>query len=96
MYLAECSYDLRDDRDKVRGELRAHGYNVLPDQLARLPELELEYVAEVGRLLDECRVSVHIVGKFRGKVPDGPSLKSAVQLQNEIAAQKAKNPVCIA
>jgi hypothetical protein len=89
VYLAECSYELRDDRDKIRGELRAHGYNVLPDQLARLPELELEYVAEVGRLLDECQVSVHIVGKFRGKVPDGPSSKSAVQLQNEIAAQKS-------
>jgi hypothetical protein len=90
VYLAECSYDLRDERDKIRGELRAHGYSVFPDQLARLPDLELEYVVEVGRLLDQCNVSVHVVGKFRGKVPDGPSLKSAVQLQNEIAAQKSE------
>jgi hypothetical protein len=90
IYLAECSYDLRDDREKIRGELRAHGYNVLPDQLTRLPDLEMEYVAEVGRLLDQCRLSVHIVGKSRGKVPDGPDLKSAVQLQNELAAKKSE------
>jgi hypothetical protein len=90
VYLAECSYDLRDDREKLRGDLRAHGYTVLPDQLARLPDLESEYVAEAGRLLDQCQVSIHIVGRFRGKVPDGPSLKSVVQLQNEIAAGKSE------
>ena len=48
VYLSESSYDLRDEREKIRGDLRAHGYTVLPDQLARLPELESEYVAEVG------------------------------------------------
>jgi hypothetical protein len=90
IYLAECSYDLRDDREKIRGELRAHGYNVLPDQLTRLPDLEMEYMAEVGRLLDQCRLSVHVVGKSRGKVPDGPGLKSAVQLQNELAAKQSE------
>jgi len=90
VYLAECSYDLRDDREKIRGDLRAHGYTVFPDQLARLPDLESEYVTEVSRLLDRCQVSVHVVGKFRGKVPDGPSLKSVVQLQNEIAAVKSE------
>jgi hypothetical protein len=90
VYLAECSYDLRDDRDKLRGDLRAHGYTVLPEQLARMPDLESEYVAEVSRLLDQCKVSIHIVGKFRGKMPDGPSLKSVTQLQNEVAARRSE------
>ncbi len=90
VYLAECSYDLRDDRDKLRGDLRAHGYTVLPDQLARLPDLETDYVVEVSRLLDQCQVSIHLVGKFRGKVPDGSSLKSGVRLQNEIAAKRSE------
>jgi TIR domain len=90
VYLAECSYDLRDDREKLRGDLRAHGYTVLPDQLARLPDLESEYVTEAGRLLDQCQVSVHLVGRFRGKVPDGSSQKSVVQLQNEVAAAKCE------
>jgi len=90
VYLSEASYDLRDEREKIRGELRAHGYTVLPDPLTRLPELESEYMAEVGKLLDQCQVSVHFVGKFRGKVPDGPSLKSAVQIQNEVASRKSE------
>jgi hypothetical protein len=50
----------------------------------------MEYVAEVGRLLDQCRLSVHVVGKSRGKVPDGPGLKSAVQLQNDLAAKQSE------
>jgi len=90
VYLSESSYDLRDEREKIRGDLRSHGYTVLPDQLARLPELESEYVAEVGKLLDQCQVSVHFVGRFRGKVPDGPSLKSAIQIQNEVASRKSE------
>ncbi len=90
VYLAECSYDLQDDRDKIRGELRGYGYTTLPDQLTRLPDLETDYTAEVGRLLDQCKLSVHLVGKSRGKVPDGPSQKSVVQLQNEVAAKKSE------
>lgn len=90
VYLAECSYDLRNDRDKIRGDLKAHGCTVLPDQLARMPDLESEYVAEVRRLLDQCQVSIHLIGKSRGKVPDGPNLKSVVELQNEIAAEKSE------
>jgi hypothetical protein len=90
VYLAESSYDVRDEREKIRGDLRAHGYTVVPDQMAQLPDLESGYIEEVSRLLDQCRISIHIVGRYRGKVPDGPSLKSAVQIQNEIAANKSE------
>src|SRR5215469_286837 len=86
VYLAESSYDLREERDRIRGELRAHGYRVLPDQMAQLPELESEYVSEVSRLLGSCRLSVHLIGGSRGKLPDGAGSKSAIQLQNEVAA----------
>ncbi|MGH8589870.1 MAG: toll/interleukin-1 receptor domain-containing protein [Gammaproteobacteria bacterium] len=90
VYLAECSWDRADDREKIRSELRATGYNVLPDQGARLPEAEPEYVAEVGRLLDQCRLSLHVVGGNAAKVPDGPGRKDAVQLQNDIGAKKSE------
>jgi hypothetical protein len=90
VYLAECSYDRREERDKIRGELRAHGYSVLPDQIAQLPDLESEYVAEVTRLLESCQVAVHLIGPSRGKIPDGAGSKSAVQLQNEIAADRSE------
>jgi hypothetical protein len=90
IYLSECSWDRWDDRDRIRAELRATGYTVLPDQGTRLPEIEVEYAAEVDRLLDRCRVSIHVVGTNPGKVLNGPGRKDAVQLQNEIAARKSQ------
>jgi TIR domain len=90
IYLAECSWDRGDDREKIRGELRATGYTVLPDQGTRMPEMEVEYVDEVERLLDRCQLSVHVVGANGGMVLNGPGRKDSVQLQNEIAARKSE------
>lgn len=86
VYLAECSYDHLEERDKVRGELQAHGYTILPDQ--RLPGLEMDYVAEVDRLLDQCTLSIHLIGAAYGNVPDGTK-KSNEMLQNECAVEKS-------
>jgi hypothetical protein len=90
IYLAECSWDRGDDREKIRSELRATGYTVLPDQGTRMPEMEVEYVDEVERLLDRCQLSVHVVGANGGMVLNGPGRKDSVQLQNEIAARKSE------
>jgi hypothetical protein len=62
---------------------------VLPDQ--ELPRDEDEYVATVERLLKRCKLSIHIVGETYGGVPDGPSQKSEVILQNELAAKQSKS-----
>jgi hypothetical protein len=88
VYLAECSFDRRDAREALRTELHMRGYRVLPE--SQLPEDEAEYVAEVSRLLDECALSVHLVGHLYGAVRDGPSQKSVVELQNELAIQRAR------
>jgi len=88
VYLAESSYDRAEDRERLRGELRAHGYMIVPDQ--RMPELEREYMAEVTRLLSQCQLSIHMIGSVRGKSPDGPSQKSAIQIQQELAVQQSK------
>ena len=85
VYLAECSYDRRDDRDALRAELRLRGYPVLPER--ELPRDETAYIAEVRTLLGRSALAVHLVGNQFGSVPDGPSQKSVVVLQNEIAAQ---------
>lgn len=87
IYLAECSYDQREDREKIRGALRDQ-YVILPDQA--LPRSEKEYIAEVGRLLDTCKLSIHLVGTDYGWAPDGPRNESCVVLQNEIAVEKSK------
>jgi len=88
VYLAECSRDRRDAREVLRAELERYGYPVLPNQ--QLPSDEEEYVAEVERLVAQCRFSVHLIGNSYGVVPDGDSQKSVVVLQNELAARRSK------
>jgi hypothetical protein len=90
IYLAQCSWDRADEHEKIRSELRATGYTVLPDHGTSLPNAETEYVAEVERLLDRCQLSIHVVGANGGKVLDGPGRKEVVGLQNEIAARKSQ------
>lgn len=89
IYLAECSYDRKETREILEGELRRHGYTVLPDQ--QLPQDEKDYVAAVECLLERCRLAIHLVGEGYGAVPDGPSQKSVVMLQNELAVQRSKS-----
>ena len=89
IYLAECSYDRREDREKILAELKAHGYSVLPDE--NMPTLEKSYVAKVSRLLKRCNLSIHLIGQSYGLVPDGPSGKSGTVLQSELAVEKSKS-----
>lgn len=89
VYLAECSHDRRDDRERIEAELKAHGYTVLPDE--QLPTDEASYIRAVERSLAKCRHSIHLVGDSYGLVPDGPSNKSVVVLQNELAAKRSKS-----
>ncbi len=89
LYLAECSYDRKETREILEGELRRHGYTLLPDQ--RLPQDEKDYVAAVARLLERCRLTIHLVGESYGAVPDGLSQKSVAVLQNELAVQRSKS-----
>ena len=89
VYLAECSYDQKEIREILEGDLRRHGYTVLPDQ--QLPRDEADYVTTVEHLLASSALAIHLVGAGYGSVPDGPTQKSVVVLQNEVAAQKSKS-----
>jgi hypothetical protein len=89
VYLAECSYDRREARDMLQSDLRLHGYTVLPEH--PLPREEADYIAAVERVLAGCALSIHLVGESYGTVPDGPSQKSLVVLQNELAVQRSKS-----
>ena len=88
VYLAECSSDRRQPREIIEGELKRLGYRVLPDK--PLPRDEGEYIAAVETLLGQCQFSIHMIGSNYGFVPDGPSQKSAVVLQNEIAVAHSR------
>jgi hypothetical protein len=87
VYLAECSYDRREDRRALNAELRARNYHVLPDR--ELPRDEAEYRVEVARLLGQSMLSIHLVGGVYGSVPDGPSQCAGVVIQNELAVARA-------
>ncbi len=88
IYLAECSYDQKETREILEGDLRLHGYTVLPDQ--QLPRDEADYIAAVECLLKRSKLAIHLVGESYGAVPDGSSRKSVVVLQNELAVQRCK------
>lgn len=89
VYLAECSFDRKQAREILEGDLKRHGYIVLPDQ--ELPRDEDEYVAAVEHALKRCQLSIHLIGETYGGVPDGPSQKSVVVLQNELAVKRSKS-----
>jgi hypothetical protein len=88
VFLAECSRDRREARERIEAELACCGYSVLPDQ--RLPDDEDDHVAAVNELLARCVLSVHLVGSGYGRVPDGPRNQSVVVLQNELAAARSR------
>jgi len=88
VYLAECSSDRRQPREIIEGELKRLGYRVLPDK--PLPRDESEYIAAVETVLGQCQFSIHMIGSNYGLVPDGPSQKSIVVLQNEIAVARSR------
>jgi hypothetical protein len=87
VYLAECSYDRQEDRQTLAGELESRGYLVLPT--GNLPREEQGYRQAVSQLVARAQLSVHLIGAGYGAVPDGPSEKSVVVHQNEIAAAKS-------
>ncbi len=87
VYLAETTSALNEERDMIKRQLMEFGYRVLPD--SRLPFLESEFIATVNDYLDQCALSIHLVGENYGVVPEN-SEKSIVMLQNELAAQKSK------
>ena len=89
VYLAEASYDLRDEREAMRAELRLRGHRVLPE--VELPRDEAAYLNAVRSALAECAMAVHLVGARYGAVPDGPSGQSVVELQNTLAAEACRS-----
>jgi hypothetical protein len=88
VYLAECSYDQRPARETLDVELKRHGYRVLPDQ--DLPKDEEAYKAQVAECLKHSQLSIHLIGSTYGNA-DGPSGKSNVVLQNELAIQQSRD-----
>ncbi|MEM7351806.1 MAG: hypothetical protein AAF657_13495 [Acidobacteriota bacterium] len=82
VYLAETSFDLREQRDEVKRDLQRQGYTVVPD--SQPPFVGPDFEDFVQQHLEGCRLSIHLVGKSYGLVPDGAT-ESMVEIQTELA-----------
>ena len=88
VFLADCGRDQRDARERLATELRMHGHEVLP--ALQLPLAEDALVPELKVQLERCALAIHLVGSSVGPVPDGPSGRSLVMLENQLAAERCR------
>jgi hypothetical protein len=86
IYLADTSYDLRPQWETIRRELQQLGHRVLPEQA--LPLLESDLVDTVRELLGQCSLSIHLIGKSYGLIPE-EATRSVIEVQNQVAAEYA-------
>ena len=89
VYLADCSHDRHDLRERLEAELKLHGCTVLPDRQLPLDD-ETECLRRVGQWLARCDLAIHLVGATSGAVPDGASGESIVAMQNRLAAERSR------
>jgi hypothetical protein len=88
VFLADCGHDLRSTREQLMTDLLMHNYEVLPTQ--QLPLTEEALVPELKTQLGRARLSIHLVGRKVGPVPDGPRETPLVVLENELAAARSR------
>ena len=89
VYLAETSFDLREEREAIKRDLLRNGYEVLPDRPLPLVAADLE--AFVRDQLARCVLSIHLIGRGYGVVPDGAA-RSIVALQHDTATARRGLP----
>ena len=85
VFVADCSDDVKDQRDEVKRDLLGQQYRVLPGR--PLPLHVNELVPVLKESLDQSRLSVHVLGKSYGIVPEGTD-RSVVELQNDLAIER--------
>jgi len=89
IYVAECSGDRREAREKLVVDLKLNGYAVVPSHPLPLDD-ETTYRSNASSLLSSACLSIHMVGATPGATPDGPSQISIGPLQNDLAVQASE------
>jgi TIR domain-containing protein len=85
IYLAETTYDVRDDRDKIKRELQRRGHIVLPDR--QLPAYAPEFETAVREAVNRSDFSVHLIGANYGVIPEAGN-ESMDRVQHALAAER--------
>lgn len=86
VYLAEATSDLATERQRLRQELEAFQYRVLPEE--PLPDERDAVAAAVKSALEQARLSVHLFGTRYGMIPESAD-RSLPALQYELAQEKS-------
>lgn len=84
VYLAETGHDLSVERSIIMRELQRYGYTVMPDRSLAGDTATIEKT--VRRDLEDCSMSIHLIGNTYGEIPDGGN-QSIMDIQNSIAAE---------
>ncbi len=87
VFLAVATSDLKEQRDAIKRDLQQQGFTVLPDRA--FPLVDSEVKTMVREDLDRCRMSIHLVGKGYGAVPEGGE-QSLLEIQNELAIERGE------
>ncbi|HKO96447.1 MAG TPA: toll/interleukin-1 receptor domain-containing protein [Pyrinomonadaceae bacterium] len=88
IYLAETSFDLSAQYDRIKRELQERGHTVLPNRPLPLNGPALQQA--VSEYLSVCKLSIHLIGENYGVIPEAAD-RSLVCLQNELAAERSKD-----
>jgi len=86
VFLAQTTFDLREQREVIKRDLQQHGYSVLP--ASALPQVESEVKEAVRADLAQCQMSIHLIGKTFSLVPEG-GMQSLLEIQNELAIERS-------
>jgi hypothetical protein len=86
VFLAETTFDLRQQREVIKRDLQQHGYTVLP--AGPLPHVDSEVKEAVRGDLAQCRMSIHLIGRNFSLVPEG-GVQSLLEIQNELAIERS-------
>jgi hypothetical protein len=87
VYLAEVTADLKPQREAIKRDLQQHGYTVLPNRA--LPLAAAELASAVREDLARSRLSIHMLGRTYGLVPEG-GFASLPEIQHELAVERAR------
>ncbi|CAN5765440.1 hypothetical protein BH18ACI5_BH18ACI5_27670 [soil metagenome] len=90
VFLAWTTGDLSEEREKLRRELEARNYRVVP---TGAPPLDAAGVREsLLAALREAKIAIHLIGALYGFVPEGEE-RSMIELQSDEALYQASKSV---
>jgi hypothetical protein len=87
VFIAEASFDLKEERDTLKRDLSQRGYTIEPHEALPLIASEIERV--VPQILAECELAIHLSGRNYGLVPEGAT-ESMAELQNKLSVELAE------